>query len=601
MVLVAGALAAAAQTPDPAFAPLNAAYEALRAKDYDRAIYAFRQAIAVAPDRPSVREDMAYALLKTGETEAARDQFAEAVRLDPHNDQVALEYAFLCYETKQPVTARRIFERLSQAGNATAKEAFENVDRPLREGIARWRKTVQLTPDNLSSHEELARLAEQRDDLALAAEHYQIAWKLRVDRRDLLLDLGRVWKEMNRPEDAAAALVAAWRGASARVSEQARELLPARYPYLSEFERALVLDPTNAALQKDVEYLHNQEEAAPSRPRLNVPEPPVTDPKKLGEASFDKGYLKDALKYLQVAHENDPGDFDVMLKLGWTLNMLKSDREALRWFGMARASPDAAIASEASRAYRNLAPSLRRFRTTIWAYPIFSTRWNDLFTYAQAKTEMRLGSFPLRPYLSLRFVGDARGLVNTSFGAQFLSDRSTIFAAGLASVPWRGFTGWFEAGEALYYRKTPGNIGRLKPDYRGGISFGKGWGNLLTAGSHGAFAETSDDGLFVSRFANDSLLYSQNRIGYTLRGAENWGGFHSQALWNFNATADAKGQYWANFVETGPGVRFRFESLPPQFLFSVSLLRGAYLINEFNPRRPNYYEVRVGVWYAITR
>ena len=31
------------------------------------------------------------------------------------------------------------------------------------------------------------------------------------------------------------------------------------------------------------------------------------------------GYLKDALKYLTIAHENDPVDFSVMLKLGWAV------------------------------------------------------------------------------------------------------------------------------------------------------------------------------------------------------------------------------------------------------------------------------------------
>ena len=97
---------------------------------------------------------------------------------------------------------------------------------------------------------------------------------------------------------------------------------------------------------------------------------------------------------------------------------------------------------------------------------------------------------------------------------------------------------------------------------------------------------------------NDSLLYSQNRTGYTLRVAET-GGFHGQVLWNANVTADSQRQYWANYVETGPGVRFRFDNSP--VLFSVSLLRGAYLVNQDNPRRPNYTELRVGVWYAFTR
>jgi tetratricopeptide (TPR) repeat protein len=598
------AVVAAAQTDDLAFAPLTSAYQALRVKDYDAAIQEFQKAVALVPDRPAVREDFAYTLLKAGDTEGARDQFAEALRLDSGNHQVALEYAFLCNETKQPIVARRIFERLAKTGNATAQQAFENVDQPLREGIERWQQAVQLTPGNFSAHEELARLAEQRDELALAAEHYEAARRLKPDRRDLLLDLGRIWNEMGRANDSMAALVAAWRGGTPRVSEKAHELLPDRYPYLSEFERALAIDPGNDQLRKDVEYIRGvtQEKtsATLTNRRADGSKPVRGDAKELGIRSLDKGYLADALKYLHLAHESDPEDFEVMLKLGWAYNIAKDDREALRWFDQARQSPDTSISGEASKAYNNLAPGLRLFRTTLWAFPIFSTRWHDLFTYAQVKTEARFWTFPVRPYISMRLTGDARGSVQTAFGPQYLSDRSAILAAGLATVPWRGVTAWFEGGEAVFFRVTPQNHARMKPDYRGGLSYSKGFGHLLAAGSHGGFAETSDDGLFVSRFSNDSLVYSQNRFGYTWRSAEGLGGFHLQALWNANVTADVQRQYWANFAETGPGLRFRFESLPASLLFSVSFLRGAYLVNEGNPRRPNYNELRVGIWYAFT-
>jgi len=129
----------------------------------------------------------------------------------------------------------------------------------------------------------------------------------------------------------------------------------------------------------------------------------------------------------------------------------------------------------------------------------------------------------------------------------------------------------------------------------------KGFGHLLASGSHGLFEESNIDGVFVSRFSNDSLLYSHNRFGYALRSTEGFGGFHLQALWNANLTADAQRQFWANFVESGPGFRFRFDSLPASPMVSISFLRGAYLMNDGNPRRPNYNELRVSVWYAIAR
>jgi Tfp pilus assembly protein PilF len=114
------AIAAAAQTPDPAYQSLAAAFEALRSRDYDAAIPMFLQAINAAPERADIRKNLGYTYLKVGETEAARDQFGEAMRLDPADHHVALEYAFLCYETKQQAIARRIFDRL-QIGSASSR------------------------------------------------------------------------------------------------------------------------------------------------------------------------------------------------------------------------------------------------------------------------------------------------------------------------------------------------------------------------------------------------------------------------------------------------------------------------------------------------
>lgn len=660
------ALAAFGQAPDPAYAELDQAYQALRAKDYDSAIQHFERAIAIIPDRPSVHKDLAYTLIQVGENEAARDHFAAAIRLDPDDETIALEFAFLCYETKRPVDARRVFLRY-RATNKTAAQAFENVDRPLREGISRWQAALAIDADNFSAHEELARLAEQRDELALAAEHYQQAWKLKPARRDLLLDLGRVWKQLNRADDAGAALLAASRGAEPRVAEQARELLPDRYPFVYEFERALALDPSNTELRRELAFLQlemnrraeaekeleraiangkndllsaaqlgflrlgrgDREGAQPLfdrvlagddnalaarvRAALAMPEtlriraeltpaPDSSEAKDLGLKSFEKGFLKDALKYLAAAHENDPVDFDVMLKLGWTNNMLHDDREAVKWFDLARRSPDAKTAGEADKAYRNLKSSQRRIRTTVWMFPTFSSRWHDIFAYAQVKSEVRLGRAFVRPYFSLRFVGDARNEVSPGGGIapQYLSEKAVTPGIGLAAGPFKGATLWGEAGEQIRYQNPVGGKQQMLPDYRGGISYAKGFGGMLAPGRRGTFFETNEDALYVHRFDRDTLFYSQNRFGYTLREAEGAGAFHLQFLLNANITGDVKRQYWANFAEAGPGIRFRFERMPG-VLFTISATHGAYLTNEGNPRRPNFNDLRIGVWYAFTR
>lgn len=656
-LLLAVGLAAAALA-QPAF---DRAYAALRGRDYDEAIRRFREGLAAEPNRTGPRKDLAYTLLKTGDTEAARDQFAEVMRLDPADTHVALEYAFLAYETRRPIEARRVFDRLRKQGNPAAEEAFQNIDKPLADGIARWQAALVQLPDSFSGHEELAKLAENRDDLTLAAAHYLKAWQIKPRYRVLLLDLGRVYRALGRAEESHAALLAASRGAEPRTAEEARELLGPRYPYVYEFERALALDSSNVELRRELAYLllemQKKEDAekqfqqivqlAPDdllstaqlgflrlsrkdlqgampllervlkgedddladrvREALKLPkvlrrrpETPRSEvkleAKALAETSYEKGYMKDALKYLAIAHESDPLDFEVMLKLAWASNILKKDEDAVRWFDLARRAPDDAIATEAERAYRNLSASHQKITTTFWMLPMFSSRWQDVFAYAQVKSEIKVPRLPLKPYFSARFLGDARGMERVraaNAAPQYLSESSAIFGVGFTTPMRHGFFGWAEAGTALSYRERADQP-RALSDYRGGIVFTRSMGVPLGAEAKGWFADTTNDGVYVHRFDDDFIIVSQNRIGWTASP-------YLQYFAAINGNTDIKRQYWANFMEAGGGIRARWSGLPPNVHFTVQVVRGVYTRNLGNPRRPNYFDVRAGFWYAISR
>ena len=650
---------ARAQTPEPA----GRAYEALRAKDYDAAIPLFREAIEQAPANATLRQDLGYTYLKAGENEAARDQFAAALRLDPSAERIALEYAFLCYETRKPAEARRTFDRIRKTGSPDARvvagQAFENIDRPLAEGIARWSAVVEKSPQDFSAHLELARLAEAHNDPGLAAQHYRTAWELRPGERQLLLDLARSWQDAGRIEDSRAALIAAARGSEPWVAEQARELEPQRCPYAVEFRRALDLDPANFGMRRELIFLLlevKQTDDAERELRILIDMAPQDmlaaaqlgflllarqdragamvyldrvlksgDPdlvarvkaalkaplelkqrsaapaqpasaKEMGRRSFAKAYMTDAVRYLEIAHETDPADDETMLMLGWVYNVLQQDEIALGWFDQARRSPDRRIAAEAGRAYHNLRPGFARWRVTVWALPFYSSRWDDLFSYGQIKAEYRLGKLPFRPYVSVRFLGDVRaGIPVETRGAQpicCLSEKSFVTGVGVATRYWHRAMAWAEAGAAIRYSSIPDPSFRVQ-DYRAGVSYSRGWGRLLGSETSGFFTESHDDGVFVSRFGNDMIAYSQNQAGYTVRP---FAGLRVQLYGNANVTVDSKRQPWANFAEAGPGLRFRWATMPPALVFTVNALRGAYL-----QTARSFSDVRVGFWYALTR
>jgi Tfp pilus assembly protein PilF len=634
---------------------LDRAYESLRARDYDAAIAGFRKGIESEPARTSLRKDLAYTYLKIGENALARAQFREAMRLDPNDAPVAMEYAFLSFEAGEQAEARRIFDRIRKTGNPTAEQAFQNIDGPLAAGIARWKTAIEMGANDFSAHYELATLAEQRDELALAAEHYEKAWRLLPDRRSVLVDLGRVWLALDRKADATAALLAASYGGEARAAEMARALLPARYPYVSEFRHGLDFDSGNVELRRELAYLllrmNRQAEAeqefrdladGPAKdllattqlafllhargddlaaqllfdrvlvgkdgdlanrvravlhveqtlqPRPAKAAPVALDAKVMAERSIKAGYIKDAVKYLEAAIEIDPGDPEVMLRLGWAYNILHQDGMAFHWFGRARLSGDPKVQAEADRNYRNLRAENELFRTTAWLNPMFSTRWHDAFGYAQVKTELRTG-LGVRAYVSTRFVGDTRQTLPVISGPpQYLSESSVIVGLGLATTPWHGILAWGEAGRAFNYL-----TGHDLPDYRGGISLARGVGHTLRGESPGLFADANADAVFVSRFNKDVLFYNQGRFGYTA-GPES---FRLQLYGAANVVLDDQRQYWANFGQGGLGIRMSGSFLPPSMYFTFEAFRGAYLVNTGNPRRPNFYDFRAGFWYAFT-
>ena len=318
----------------------------------------------------------------------------------------------------------------------------------------------------------------------------------------------------------------------------ARELQPERYPYVPEFRQALQLDPKNINLRRELGFLllamnrlseaeqefrtlvdlapddmlataqlgfllladgdktgaspllqrvidkGDEDLANRARAVLHLPQvisgdgdnSAMSEAKRMAMRSIDAGYLQDALRYLQAANEADPADYKVILKLAWTNNILHRDKEAYRWFGVARQSPDPKISTEADHGWNNLHGAMEAFRTTAWFYPIFSTRWHDQFGYAQMKTEFQTG-LPIVPYLSVRFVGDSRrttGFPTYTGGPQYLSESAFILGAGIRTIPFHGLMGWFEAGSEAGYLTH-----HMLPDYRGGASFAKGVGHGL--------------------------------------------------------------------------------------------------------------------------
>ena len=260
---------------------------------------------------------------------------------------------------------------------------------------------------------------------------------------------------------------------------------------------------------------------------------------------------------------------EVTLKLAWALNQADRNEDAISYFMMARKATDKKIAAEATRAYHTLNGDVVP-ETTTWILPMYSSRWNDFFTYGQMKRSLPipgLNAFNkiLTFYASTRFMGDVKSSVAPHVvGSQYLSESSVIFALGAATHPWHHLLGWVEAGEAVNYLPWRKDIGLATPDYRGGVSYSKGFGYLLGSEKPGQFYETTDDAIYVSEFDKDWLFYSQHRAGRTFHVGEST---KFQLLMNGNYMRDVKQQYWANAIEFGPGIKLHPAWLPSNLYF----------------------------------
>ena len=622
-VLLQLLLAIGAPAQEPAGGVAARAYEALADGALEVAVLRFQKAIEEQPANAALRKDFAYTLLKIGDTESAREQFREAVRLVPADSHSALEYAFLCHETGKQGEAWAVFRSLRKTRNpehrATARNTFAKLDADLRARIARLEAVLGQNPEDEGSHAELARTAAIRNEFAKAAVHFEKAYLLKQEYPELLLALADSAEKAGDPEKARAAILLASRATSAFVAEQARAMLPGRYPYLYEFENALALQPGHSGLRREmafflvslgrrgqaikgfrdvlavdpedalasaqlgfllleegarieaVQYLRAalsasdealkarvlqalSEQPAGETGSLPLPQrapettptdaagphvqtapanavatplvsaeanaPPEDAPeflsrnakqdaasaRAMGKSSYESGFIPDAVRYYRQAHELDPTDFDTMLRLGYSLNMEQKDQEAVQWLFLAARSPDAAIATEATKALRNLtapAPSgaaqaqlataATGVVTSFWAMPMHSTRWQSTFAYSQVKAELQLPQLPLVPYLSLRFVGDTTGAVGAA-NPQFLSENAFILGGGLRTRPKNGFLLWAEAGSAMAYLGTQRNqTSAFAPDYRGGLSQMKLVGPILLDSQGCWFGEKIND------------------------------------------------------------------------------------------------------------
>ena len=309
------------------------------------------------------------------------------------------------------------------------------------------------------------------------------------------------------------------------------------------------------------------------------------DPRILGERSYDAGFMKDALRYYTLARQANPVDASIALKLGWTNNLLHDDRDGaplVRHRAPQRRSrrspPKPPRLDQSSPRHPNC------FRTTVWLYPLYSSRWSDLFGYGQVKTEMRVEescpSVPTRRCGCTAMSGAYSGGVKPQ----------SLFRKRIHPRPR-------SRHQPVARRHRRGSRPAPPSAISTAITGATIEAAFLIAKTRGASLAAEHDGL-VSRNHRRQRLHqplrsrSDQLLAEQIRLHDGAWAVQTQSFWNNNMTFDCEaavlGELSARPVRDFASI---CPHMPPAMNVTVSAVRGVYLRNQGNPRPSQFYTI----------
>jgi len=321
--------------------------------------------------------------------------------------------------------------------------------------------------------------------------------------------------------------------------------------------------------------------------------------------------LPGAIAAFQRALVLDPADYNAMLQIGYWYSELEEFKQAEEWLGKAALSPHAADAEAARRALAHVKRLERPYFSSVYAQPLYDNRFQDFIAYGQFKTGLRLGrgAWKVEPYVTVRLWQDTRSQTGEYALPQIYSDNAAVFAVGVQVHPFTRYLNVFgEAGNGVSFLAVPPpDLGRSKPDYRGGFSYWRGAGPNLSGDqvakhavfSSAQFREVYCDTEYYSRYGNNIIGYFQYKEGFK---TPQLGPLRTQVFGLTNLVKDSKGDYYNNVFEVGPGFRTAWQR-HPSLQFYTEFVHGVYLTEgtrTHNYGSPNYNDLRIFFVYAIS-
>lgn len=177
-------------------------------KQYDNAVAAFREAVRLMPNDWDTRFGLGWALHMAGQYPDALTTLQEAVRLNPkHGNYHYWIGATYLYGLKDPEKALAAYRECLRLTPGDARAIYDTGDAYLKlrrypDAVTAFQQAIRLKPDNPDYHGALGLAYSKSLSFPQAAAAYQEVVRLKPDDKYALRELGTAYAMMSRKPEA---------------------------------------------------------------------------------------------------------------------------------------------------------------------------------------------------------------------------------------------------------------------------------------------------------------------------------------------------------------------------------------------------------------
>lgn len=214
----------------------NLAASYFKLEKYDLAIENWNKSLSLLPGEPEVYNNLALAYYKTNNYEKAMENWSRALKLRPNWEKVDLNLKIVKAQIQTENNIRHYENILKE--NPDDKDSHNNLaaiyyqQENIEQAIIHWNETVRLEPENAQAHNDLATAYYKQNNIQSAIVHFSKALELKPKWIQVMNNLAWLLAtapqhELRNPAEAI------------RIAEQACEL--------TEFQQTDILDTLGVA------------------------------------------------------------------------------------------------------------------------------------------------------------------------------------------------------------------------------------------------------------------------------------------------------------------------------------------------------------------